>query len=304
MALANAMSTYARTTVVAFVLLAVLLFPSCTRKEKPSSDAIHVFDALRNELILDSVPGRIVSLTPAVTEALFAIGAGDQVVGVTRFCNYPPDATGRTIVGDMLNPNLEIIVSLRPDVVVVSMEGNRKESYSMLQDVNIPVFVTNPRDINGVMNMLLDLGILTCHEAAARHLVDSLRREIEEIQPPATRPRILMLVSIQPLMAVGGNTFLGKVIVAAGGKNVAAELPGSYPTLNREGLLDLNPDVLLFPDDLGLTPQRLGKEFPEWRQLSALRNNRVYFVNADIFQRPGPRIVRAVMKLHNILKEN
>ncbi|NOY06611.1 MAG: cobalamin-binding protein [Chlorobi bacterium] len=287
---------------VAFLILAVA--PSCTREQRPESGTIRIVDALQHELVLDTIPRRIVSLTPAVTEALFAIGAGEQVVGVTRFCNYPPEAEGRTIVGDMLNPNLEVIVSLRPDLVVVSMEGNRKETFLQLREVNIPVFVTNPRDISGVMDMLLDLGILTHRRTAAEQLVDSLRRVVSEIQPTGSRPGVLMLVSIQPLMAAGGNTFLGKVIIAAGGKNAAEELPGSYPTLNREGLLELNPDVILFPKDLGLTRQRLQEEFPEWVQLAAFQTNHIYFVNSDIFQRPGPRIVQAVMELHDILKRD
>ncbi len=300
----NTVSVYARSTACAFALLFLLLFPSCTREEKPTTGLIHIVDALQHELVLDSIPRRIISLAPAVTEALYAVGAGKQVVGVTRFCNYPPEAKSKTIVGDMLNPNLEVVVSLRPDVVVVSMEGNRKETFLQLQDVNIPVFVTNPRDIDGVMDMLLDLGDLTHHRPIAQRLVDSLRRRMSNIRPLDPRPEVLMLVSIQPLMAVGGKTFLGKIILAAGGNNVADELPGSYPTLNREGLLDLNPDVILLPDDLGLSRQRLKEEFPEWIQLAALQNERIYFVNADIFQRPGPRIVQAVMELHEILKQD
>jgi iron complex transport system substrate-binding protein len=275
------------------VLLAFLLLPG----------QIRIQDDLGRRVALPSPARRVVSLAPSLTESLFAVGAGAQVVGVTDFCDYPPAARGIPRVGGMVNPSIETIVDRAPDLVVLSMEGNTESDFSRLLSLGIPAYVSNPRTLSGIYRSLRDLGTLTGHAEEARRVVDSLQRREHELRrrsfgPPVTA---LFLVSLQPLIAVGGNTLLNELMTLAGARNIAAGMKGNYPAISREAVLVQNPQVLLLTTDLPGDRSTLLSLFPEWVHLRALTSKQVFRLDADIVSRPGPRALEGLQLLSSCL---
>jgi iron complex transport system substrate-binding protein len=280
---------------------ALVVFLACGMR--CSSAQVSVVDDLSRTVTLPHAAMRVVSLAPSITESLFAIGAGAQIVGVTDYCNYPPAARNCRRVGGMTNPSIETIVGLAPELIIVSMEGNQRQDFTALTGLHVPVFVTNPRTLETINRSLLHLGILTGHSREATALVDSLAQRAAHLGSLRTehRTRTLFFVSLQPLMAVGTRNFLDAMLVAAGGVNLAASTGLTYPSLSREMILKQDPDVILVTSDACDSTTRFTTLYPEWARLSAVRGNRVYRINADIISRPGPRAVEGLALLISYL---
>jgi len=262
----------------------------------PARAGLHIIDDLGRAVDLPGPAHRIVSLAPSLTESLFAIGAGDRLVGRTAYCDYPAEALQVPSVGGMTNPSIESVVACRPDLIVMSMEGNTREDFPRLLSLGIPVYVSNPRTLAGIYHSLDDLGVLTGNRDRAQHFIDSLRDRERSLQTAAKRtsPSVLVLISLQPLMVAGANTLLNELLTLAGARNPAAALPGHYPAISREAVLLDPPDVLFVTSDLPADPAALTALFPEWKQLRAIRENRVYSLDAAILSRPGPRALEGL----------
>jgi iron complex transport system substrate-binding protein len=203
----------------------------------------------------------------------------------------------------MINPSIEAIVGLSPDLIVVSMEGNQRQDFNALTHLDIPVFVCNPRNLEGINRSLRQLGSLTGRLREATRLTDSLARHAARIRIDGSKRStpMLLLVSVQPLMAVGKGTFLNELIAAAGGNNLAASTGLTYPSLSREMILTADPEALLVTADAIESIESLTSLYPEWTRLSAVRNGRVYRVDADLISRPGPRSVEGLALLISYL---
>ncbi len=279
------------------MLAAALLLAPAARTE------IRVTDDLGRVVNLLTPARRVVSLAPSLTESLFAIGAGGDVVGRTIYCNYPAEALRVPTVGGMTNPSIESIVARRPDLIVVSMEGNTPDDFRRLASLGVPLYVSNPRTLEDMYRSLDRLGVLTGREGQARRLVDSLQRRERELRAMA-RPgplSALVLVSLQPLMAAGSNTLLNELLTLAGALNPAASLPGHYPVISREMVIANPPDVLFLTGELPADAASLTSLFPEWKRLRAMREGRVYSLDADIVSRPGPRSLEALRAIIDCL---
>lgn len=267
---------------------------------------ITVADDLHRKVSLSAPAQRIVSLAPSITETLFAIGAGRQIAGVTDYCNFPAEAKTKQRVGGVINPNIEAIVGLKPDLIVLSMEGNVREDFNKLTSFGIPVFVTNPRTLDDIYRSIAQLGTLTGQAAKAMRLVQSLRVRADSVVRAAVSLRgrkTLVFVSLQPIIVVGRNTFLAELIDLAGGINTAAQTSSTYPAYSREAVLKDNPDVLIFMSDVLSEPANLIHVYPEWSTLNAFRKKKVFRIDADIVSRPGPRAVGGLEMLHKIIHE-
>ena len=269
-----------------------------------ASAQISVSDDLGRRVTLERPAERIVSLAPSITECLFAIGAGARVAGVTDFCNYPPEAAMRKHVGGMINPSLESIVGLGPDLILLSMEGNMRGDFERLTTLGTPVFVTNPRTLEGIYRSLEQLGTLTGTADSARSLVAMLRRRERAVRSEAMgRPpvKVLTIVSVAPLMCAGGHTFIDELIEVAGGTNPARRASGTYPAYSREQVVADDPEAIIVMSDVLPGGKSLEDVFPEWAGLSAIRRHRVYRMNGDILSRPGPRAIDALETLFHHL---
>lgn len=265
---------------------------------------ISVTDDLGRVVKLVNAPHRIISLAPSITETLFAIGAGKQVAGVTDFCNYPPEARLKDRVGGMTNPSIETIVGLKPDLIVVSMEGNVREDFNKLLEIGAPVFVSNPRTLSGIHKSIRDIGLLTGHADSSLRLVRAMQRSEDSIRSLATVTKhVLLIVSLHPLIVVGSRTFLTELLELAGGENIAGSSPSTYPTLSREAVVAANPDLIIVMKDALSNIDELIRLFPEWKTLRAFQEHKVFHIDSDMVSRPGPRAVEALIHLHRIIHE-
>jgi ABC-type Fe3+-hydroxamate transport system substrate-binding protein len=273
----------------------------------PTIAQISISDDMHRKVSLPKPAQRIVSLAPSITESLFAIGAGDQVAGVTDYCTYPPAARRKPRVGGMINPSIETIVNLVPDLIVLSMEGNARQDFFRLTSLGVPVFVTNPRSIDGIYQSLRALGTITGRADSAEQVIAALRRREDAVHTRlqgVTPVRSLLFVSLQPLMCAGSATFLNELLHEAGAVNLAERTSGTYPSYSRERVIANDPDVILLTSDLLVDPAMLTTYFPEWQVLTAVRHHRVYRVDADMVSRPGPRAIDALESLFYLLHSN
>jgi iron complex transport system substrate-binding protein len=267
----------------------------CSKKEGGGGkQRTEIADDMGRRITFDAPPARIISLAPSVTEMLFAVGAADRLVGVTNFCDYPPEVKFKTKVGGMTNPSLEKIVELKPDLIIITMEGNTKEDFDKLDELGLKIFVTNPRNFAGIMRSILDIGKITGYEKNAQDLVDQLKtREanVERLVEHLSKPKVFILMSIGPVMTAGKNTFVHEMVEKAGGVNIAGTQGITYPQLNREEVVKQDPDVIIAPSDLAPSVDYITNAYPEWKTLKAAKANRVYLIDANSMQRPGPRFV-------------
>lgn len=286
------------------VLFLLFCFSCSPRKESTELLSQSIVDDLGNPVALKSVPHRIVSLAPSITETLFALGLHNAVVGVTDYCDFPAEAKTKTRVGGIANPNLEAIVALNPDLVVMSVAGNIRGDCERLKNLGISVFVTNPQSVESVFKSIRDLGSLTGRKALADSIVEDLEQERDSLVllaggKPVTSA--LLLLSLQPIIAAGPGTFLDELIRLAHASNVVQTAVTAYPILSREEILRRQPEVILLTNDIGVNVSRITEQYPEWKNLPAFRNRRVHLVDANLISRPGPRIVKGLAELVNAI---
>jgi iron complex transport system substrate-binding protein len=248
-----------------------------------------------------AAPQRIVSLAPSITENLFALGVGDQVVGVTSWCDYPEEAKTRTVVGDALSINLEVLLGLEPDLVVgdATLSQNHLDT---LEQFGIPTFVIAPSTIAEVQTALKELGAAVGVPERGEELAQAMAVRLAELTSKvhrASRPRVWIEVWHDPLMTAGPGSFMHELIVLAGGENIAGDADNPWPLFSEELVIERDPQVVL------LTAYNLDEALtrPAWQSTSAFQSGQVYEVNPDIFSRTTPRILDALEELIAILDE-
>ena len=254
-----------------------------------------VKDSLGREVHLPEHIKRVISLAPSLTEMIFAIGAGDRLVGVTTYCNYPPETAAIAKVGDTQTPNIETIIALKPDVVFVSTASQLEAFMKTLDSQGIAVYATDPKDLEGVFADLATLGELFETTERATTLIGSLIERTEGVKEEATgkQPvRVFLQISRDPLYTIGKDSFLTRLIETAGGTSVTKDIATAYPILSKETALALKPDVIILSDsEDNREPNDVFKTSP------AVKNGRIIRVNADIISRPGPRLVDALEQI-------
>lgn len=249
-------------------------------------------------------PQRLISLAPSITETLYALGLGDRIVGDTEYCDYPPEARLKPHVGALLNPSLEKIVTLKPDLVLGIAEANRRETADQLERLSIPLYGLTAHSVDETLHSIEDLGGVLGQGDRARALVESLRNRVEAVKRRANgqpRPKVLFVVWYRPLITAGPHTFIDDVIRTAGGVSIADDLPGEWPRMSLEDALDRDPDVIFFSKSESFSPplEELRK-LPGWKDFRAVKNNRLYFVS-DTIVRPSPRLIDALEEVARLL---
>jgi len=238
---------------------------------------------------------RVISLAPSVTESVFAVGAGDKLVGDTTYCNYPEQAKAIAKVGDTMNPNMETIVALKPDIVLVSTASQIEAFTKTLEQDGIAVYVMNPTSLEGVMTDLGKLGEMLGTAEKAGNVVLEMRRRISNVNAGlagADKTTVFVQISSEPLFTIGRESFLNSVINTAGGRSVTGSVDGAFPKLSKETASTLNPEVIILSDSEDNSgPNEAFSNSP------AVVQKRVYKVNADIISRPGPRLVDALEQI-------
>jgi iron complex transport system substrate-binding protein len=262
----------------------------------PTEVAVTVEDGVGNVITFESAPQRIISLAPNHTEVLYALGLGDRVVGVTEYCNYPPEAAEKPKVGDFVNTDLELVVGLEPDLVLATTM-HMAETVPAIQERGIAVFVLDPQSVDSVLKEISILGQITGQEDVADALVADMQARIDAVQErvkDAPRPKVFWELGPE-LFTVGPDTFVNDLIILAGGENVAADADSPWPQLSVEAIILKDPDVIVLADhNYGQTVEMV-KERPGWEDIGAVKDgNIIEITNDDIVSRPGPRLVEGI----------
>ncbi len=253
-------------------------------------------DSSGTSVTVAAQPQRIVSHSPAITEILFAIGAGPQVVAVDQFSNYPPEAVDLQLVR-YSDPDPEQAVVLEPDLIFFS--NRQSASVDAFRALDLPVFFANEADsIDGVLSQIVLIGRLTGHAPAAEALVLDMRTRIDAIAAgvaDVTEGPTVFYELTDSLFTVAPDSFIGGMLTLLKARNVAEGSTTAFPQLTAEVVVERNPDVILLaePPEAGVTLESVAAR-PGWSQIAAVENGRVIAVDADISSRPGPRIVEGL----------
>lgn len=242
-------------------------------------------------------PGRIISLKPNITELLFAIGAGDQLVGATTWCDRPEAAKKLPRVADYIKPNIEKIIALQPDLVVTSEENSIKTPIEVMRRSGIPTLLLPFNTVSDLFDSTMRLAEATGHTAEGRRLINNLRMALyPRRQTQDLKPRTLIVVGMRPLIAAGPDTFLSEVVEIAGGKNIISSKI-LYPYINMETVIAKDPDVIL-DLSMGSEHQRSWQNYP----LTAVKKRQVYTLNISDF-RIGPGLAEQIERLRPLLSK-
>ena len=240
------------------------------------------------------------SLSPSTTETLYAIGAGDRLVGRSRYCDYPPEVTKLPQVGGFVDPSFEAILALRPDFVVGARGPAGATMTERLEARSIPTFFPATESFAQIDAMILGIGEKTGNTAQARGVVEKLDARVAGIQKAvADKPkkRVLLVFGLEPVSAAGPGSFADEMITKAGGTNAVRE-GGAYPTLGLERVIAIDPDVVVnaaMAEAHG--HERIGKDSPGWSKVRAVVEGRIAPVTDEALLRPGPRIADGLATL-------
>jgi iron complex transport system substrate-binding protein len=264
-----------------------------------------VEDQLGRSLELPINPQRIVALAPSVTEIIFALHQEKRLMGVTRYSDYPVEASELPRVGSYIRLDLEKIVALNPDLCIATKDGNPKELVNRLQSMKIPVYVVDPRNLETVIRTIVEIGsLLNTDERAdmlAKNMQNRLQRIRELVAGTEHRPRVFIQIGISPIISAGSNTFIHDLVLLAGGINVAAG-SSAYPRFSREQVLALSPDVIIITSMARKSPfEKVKDDWSRWSDMPAARNQRIFVVDSDIFDRPSPRLLEALELLITLI---
>jgi len=286
-----------RAIAVAFVL--ALAYPPAV------TVAGTVVDQLGRQVHLPEHPERIVALAPSITEIVFALNAENRLVGVTRFSDYPQAAQRLPKVGSYVHLDLEKIVSLGPDLCIAVKDGNPISVIRRLEAVGIPVYAVDPRDIDAVLDTIVEIGRVLDAKPRAAALAADLQRRIEKVRSKASgaphKPKVFFQIGITPIVSVGTETFIHELIGLAGGVNLAA---GStpYPRFSREQVLAMAPEIFIITSMArGETFQHVKAGWMQWPSMPAAKSGRILLVDSNLFDRASPRLVDGLEELARII---
>jgi iron complex transport system substrate-binding protein len=306
--------------VVAIVLIvsAAFAYVYYQGQEQAANSAIEALHNLVDDqgyvTSLAAFPNRIISLAPSTTEILFALGLGDKVVAVTDYDNYPYNFTAWIAVGNMTSvgsfttPNMEVIVSLEPDLILAT-GGVQKETVDTLRNLGYKVLVFDPANVAGVFTNIEVVGNATGKSAEATSLVNNLNSRIEavvnKVATAESKPKVYYEVyyDLTSLWSAGSKAWQNELIEKAGGINIFADQPLDYFQSSAEAVVSRNPDVIVLPaSGMGEQTPFWGsiaevKARPAWNSISAVQNDRIYKIDSDVIQRAGPRVADAIEAL-------
>jgi iron complex transport system substrate-binding protein len=284
---------------VLFSITIAFLFPAPGRAE-----VVTVRDATGEELSFIRPPRRIISLNPDFTENLFALGAGEEVIGVTDFCDYPPEARKKDNIGNLYAPSLEKIFSLSPDLVLATKEGNSPQTVSKLRELGLRVFVAGPATtFEDYFKLLKQIGLILGREEITRRLIAGLQSKIDyyrSLSRKSSPVKVFVQLGSRPIISAGRNTFIQEIITYAGGTNLAAAAPLRYPDYSREKVLADDPEVIIIAL-MGSEADLCREDWQSFSGLQAVRNNRVYLIDPDLLCRLSPRFLKGLEMISRML---
>jgi iron complex transport system substrate-binding protein len=289
--------------VLMFWLLASLGETGCTthdsrRGDTNAADTVTYTDGIGRKVQLPKHPMRIISLAPDVTETLYLLGAEGRLIGDTTWCNWPEEAKKKPKIGDLLNPNYEMILAAKPDLVIASTAGNEEGAVMKLSGMGIPVYVSAPRSVEKIFQSVEDIGRITDCKAQGMRLVAQMKDRLNSVKlkiagiPPV---RAFFITWFDPLLAPGKDTFENEAIGWAGVVSITADVNQFYPRYSLEQVIMNDPDAILNVRNMGDPIPNL-KKMPGWKDLRAVKEGKVYFLG-EFLQHPSPLFVDGVEEL-------
>jgi iron complex transport system substrate-binding protein len=255
-------------------------------------------DSLGREVTLKGEPQRIVTLAPSLTEILYFLGLGNRVVGVTKFSYFPPEAAHKPRVGSYIDLNVEKIISLSPDLVIGTADGNQPGVVGLLEQAGIAVFIVNPRNIRQTIDTVDTVGRLCGVPKKANALSTQLSQRVDHIidkTKSRRKPLVFLQINVRPIMAINKNTFLHDLIQLAGGRNMTEDEPITYPRISLEEVIRKKPEVIIISSmERGGRFEAARLEWMEWTSIPAVKNGRVHLIDSDLIDRPSPRIIEGL----------
>jgi len=253
-----------------------------------------------------SPPRRIVSLAPSMTEILYALGLGENIVAVTTFCDYPKDAKKKPKIGGMSNPSLEAVVSLKPDIVVMTTDGNPKEFEERLRSFKIPTYISRARRLAELPEDIRELGAALGVRGRADALADTIAAGIKRfsagsgsspVSPPSSRKKVLFIVWPEPLIVAGPGTVIDDAITLLQYENIAAKAKTAYPKYSIEEVIRQAPEMLFIGKGSGMDMQAVSQGILQrLASVPAVKNGKVCFMSDSLY-RLGPRVVKGIEEL-------
>jgi iron complex transport system substrate-binding protein len=243
-------------------------------------------------------PHRIICLVPSITDSVFSLGAGDDVVAISDYVKYPPEALVKPSVGSISNPSMETILSLHPDLVLGMPQSNQRSVLDQIQSLGIPVYLVDPHGVAGILHSITSLGQAINREPQAAALVARLRQRIAAVVASVRGKPVIKVfapVSYDPVITIGKGAFITEIIATAGGESITADLPEEWPQISMETVVARAPTALLLVRGGRLTIDIL-KDRPGWNALPAVRERRVYFLDKRI-EFPSPVAIDALEDL-------
>jgi iron complex transport system substrate-binding protein len=288
---------------------AVIALLNCSQRQglsgyKANIQTKEVVDEAGRKVTLPAKIERVISLAPNLTEIVYAVGGGGRLVGDTTFCDYPPEAKNVAKVGDTLQPSIERILALRPQLVLVSTASQLEAFTTQLKEQQIAVYITDPRDLEGVFRSILNVGDLLNESMGAAELVKQLRARTETVEHAvAGRPPVSVFFQLsgQPLYTAGRSSFVTNLIERAGGRSVTADVNEAWPRLSDEAALASRPEAIIVLSGGAMGGSANKNVAPALRNSPAVRNGRVYLIDGDLLARPGPRLVDGLEQIARAL---
>ena len=291
-------------TAICALLLAATFACTATNHSPPDGPVTRILtDDLGRTVSLPVKVDRVISLAPNLTEIVFAVGGGSQLVGRTSYCDFPPEVKSVAEVGDTIHPSLEKMISLKPQVVLVSTASQLEVFTQQLQNQNIAVFVTDPHDLEGVFRTIQQIGNMLGRREQAAILEQTLRyrtNAIEQALKQKQPVRVFYQLSAEPLYTAGHDAFVTDLMRRAGAISVTAEVPGAWPKYSSESALAAKPEAIILPTggSMGAANATVTEAL---RQSPAVLQGRVYKINDDHLVRPGPRAIDGLEEMAHAL---
>lgn len=303
------MRTRIPTSWIAALAVVLLAAGGAALFAQASAHGVSAVDSTGRRISLPAPARRIVSISPEGTEALYAVGAGPNLVGDTSYCDYPEEALALPKVGGFSPETISIekIVSLKPDLVVTAGRLHTQIAAS-LEKLGIRVFAYEPETFVEVADCMMSLGELAGHRNQGIRAAATLTSAVDRVRlltssiPTVRRPTVFWEVSDEPLMTCGRRSFAHQLIEAAGGRDIFSDLPGPWPVVSSEEVLIRAPQIIAGPDDLGdkLSIAKLSA-LPGWKNIPAVRERRIFLIPADLVSRAGPRLATGLLDLLKVL---
>jgi iron complex transport system substrate-binding protein len=284
-----------------YLLFAVAVLVSCNSSHNKKQKGLIITDTFQRVVTIDKVPTRIVSASPAVTEILFALGKEKLLIGRTNYCVYPLQVSAIPSIGEIIDPNLETIASLNPDLVIASTHF-KKEMADKIQQMNVPIVVlVSQESFEGSYNMIRQVADIVDAKDKGDSIIRSMQKTVSEIEAGAKtvkeKPSVYYVIGFGKTgdFTAGGNTFISNMISMAGGVNIAQDVIGwSY---SLEKLIQKDPDIILIHNG----QKEMFVNTPAYKNLKAVKRNKVYEVDNNLFELTGPRLSEGLKTLFTLL---